>query len=85
MTEETARRLSETEERIDRLIRQINELENAWLWSDAVRARKALAVFTQTRDAYRLRLKVATEVAATQTRWLPPTTSPPVLSPVKSS
>jgi uncharacterized protein YdeI (YjbR/CyaY-like superfamily) len=71
MSEQTAQALSDAEERIDRQIREIYELEDAGLWSDAVRAREALAVFTETRDALRLRLKVATQVAATQTRFRP--------------
>jgi uncharacterized protein YdeI (YjbR/CyaY-like superfamily) len=71
MSEHTAQALSEAEERIDRQIREINELEGAGRWSDAARAREALAVFTETRDALRLRLTVAMQVAATQTRFRP--------------
>jgi hypothetical protein len=55
MSEQTAQALNEAEERLDRLIRMINELEDAGYWSDAARAREALAVFTETRDALRLR------------------------------
>ena len=51
-----------SEERIDRQIRRINELEDAGHWSDAARAREARAVFTETRDGLRLCLKVAAEV-----------------------
>lgn len=44
MLDEVAQRLEESEQRIDRLIRKINELESAGRWSDAQPARETLAV-----------------------------------------
>ena len=69
MLDEVAQRLEESEQRIDRLIRKINELESVGRWSDAQRAREALAVITETRHALRLRLEVADKVLATRVRW----------------
>ena len=71
MPEQTTTALSEAEVRADHLIRAINELEDAGRWSDATRAREALAVSTETRDTSRLRLMVATQVVATRTRFPP--------------
>ena len=68
MTQLAAQTLSEAEERIDHLVRKIGELEDAKRWSDAARTREMLAVITDTRDALRLRLRVAQEVAATRPR-----------------
>ena len=68
MPEEVAQRLRETEQRIDRLIRKIDELEDAGHWTDAQRTRDTLAVITETRETLRLRLRVAHEVMATRMR-----------------
>jgi hypothetical protein len=68
MTELTAQTLREAEERIDHLVRKIGELEDAKRWFDAARTREMLAVITDTRDALRLRLRVAQAVVATQAR-----------------
>ena len=68
MHEQVVERLHEAKQRIDRLIGKIRELEDAGHSSDAARARDMLAVITETRDALRLRLRVAQEVAATEAR-----------------
>jgi hypothetical protein len=69
MPEQAARNLSETEGRIQIQLARIEQLEAAGRVDEARRACETLAVITETRDALRLRLRVARDVAATEIRF----------------
>lgn len=69
MPEQAAQNLRDCEQRIDLQIIKIAKLELAGRLSDARCARETLAAITETRDALRLRLKVASEVATAAEKW----------------
>ena len=69
MPEQAARNLSETEGRIQIQITRIAQLEAAGRVDEARQAQETLAVITETRDALRLRLRVARDVAASEIRF----------------
>ena len=69
MPEQAERNLRDNEQRVARQIDKIKALEDAGRLSDARRARETLATITETRDALRLRLKVASEVVSTEAKW----------------
>lgn len=69
MPKQAAYHLRQTEQRIALQIDRIKEMEGAGRWPDARQAREMLAVMTETRDALRLRLRVASDIAATEARW----------------
>jgi len=69
MPQQAARNLRDNEQRVALQIDRIKALEGAGRLSDARRARETLATITETRDALRLRLKVVSEVVATEARW----------------
>jgi hypothetical protein len=69
MPEQAAENLGKTERRIENQIARIGELEAAGRVTEACFARQTLAAITETRDALRLRLRVARQVAGSVTTF----------------